>query len=69
MTFGARFVKWGHGLFLFGIFVTFGIVAHYCVGARWPTGEAIFVAVYFGGAILMFVTVQRALDNIPAETN
>ena len=29
----------GLGLFLFGVFLTFGIVAHYCVGARWPTGE------------------------------
>ncbi len=39
MTIGARFAKWGLGLFLFGVFLTFGIVAHYCVGARWPTGE------------------------------
>ena len=39
MTLGARFAKWGLGLFLFGVFLTFGIVAHYCVGARWPTGE------------------------------
>lgn len=39
MTTGARFAKWGLGLFIFGVFLTFGIVAHYCVGARWPTGE------------------------------
>ena len=39
MSIGARFAKWGLGLFIFGIFLTFGIVAHYCVGARWPTGE------------------------------
>jgi hypothetical protein len=39
MQLGARFAKWGLGLFLFGVFLTFGIVAHYCVGARWPTGE------------------------------
>ncbi|TIN48122.1 MAG: hypothetical protein E5Y32_05500 [Mesorhizobium sp.] len=39
MAIGARFAKWGLGLFLFGVFLTFGIVAHYCVGARWPTGE------------------------------
>lgn len=39
MTFGARFVKWGLGLFLFSVFLTFGIVAHYCVGARWPTSD------------------------------
>ena len=36
---GARFAKWGLGLFIFGVFLTFGIIAHYCVGARWPTGE------------------------------
>ena len=35
---GARFAKWGLGLFIFGVFLTFGIVAHYCIGARWPTG-------------------------------
>ena len=28
----------GLGLFIFGVVLTFGIVAHYCVGARWPTG-------------------------------
>ena len=39
MTSGARFTKWGLGLFIFGVFLTFGIVAHYCAGARWPTGE------------------------------
>ena len=39
MDYGARFTKWGLGLFLFGVFLTFGIIAHYCVGARWPTGD------------------------------
>jgi hypothetical protein len=39
MFLGARFARWGLGLFMFGFFLTFGIVAHYCVGARWPTGE------------------------------
>ena len=39
MQLGARFAKWGLGHFIFGVFLTFGIVAHYCVGARWPTGE------------------------------
>lgn len=38
MRTGIQFTKWGLGLFLFGVFLTFGIVAHYCVGARWPTG-------------------------------
>jgi hypothetical protein len=36
---GARFTRWGLGLFIFGVFLTFGIIAHYCAGARWPTGE------------------------------
>lgn len=39
MTTGARFAKWGLGLFIFGVFLTFGIIAHYCAGARWPTGQ------------------------------
>jgi hypothetical protein len=39
MATGARFVTWGLGLFLFGVFLSFGIIAHYCVGARWPNGE------------------------------
>jgi hypothetical protein len=38
MTIGARFAKWGLGLFAFGVLLTFGIIAHYCAGARWPTG-------------------------------
>ena len=38
MTAGVRFAKWGLGLFIFGVFLTFGIIAHYCAGARWPTG-------------------------------
>jgi hypothetical protein len=39
MSTGARFTKWGLGLFIFGVFLTFGMVAHYCIGARWPNGE------------------------------
>jgi len=35
---GARFAKWGLGLFIFGVFLTFGIIAHYCAGSRWPNG-------------------------------
>jgi hypothetical protein len=31
---GVRFAKWG-----LGFFASFGIIAHYCVGARWPTGQ------------------------------
>ena len=39
MIIGARFAKWGLGLFAFGVFLTFGIIAHYCAGSRWPNGE------------------------------
>lgn len=39
MIVGARFTKWGLGLFIFGVFLTFGIIAHYCAGSRWPNGE------------------------------
>lgn len=42
MQLGAQFAKWGLGFFLFGVLISLGIVAHYCVGARWPTG-AVFV--------------------------
>ena len=38
MAMGARFAKWGLGLFVFGIFLTFGIIAHYCVGASADNG-------------------------------
>lgn len=38
MKAGARFAEWGLGLFIFGVFLTFGIIAHYCIGARWPNG-------------------------------
>ena len=41
MAIGARFAKWGLGLFIFGVFLTFGIIAHYCAGSRWPNGEAV----------------------------
>jgi len=39
MTIDASFAKWGLGLFAFGVFLTFGIIAHYCAGARWPNGQ------------------------------
>jgi hypothetical protein len=38
MALGVRFAKWGLGLFIFGVFLTFGIIAHYCAGSRWPNG-------------------------------
>ena len=39
MNMGARFAKWGLGLFVFGLFLTFGIIGHYCVGASADVGE------------------------------
>ena len=39
MTIGARFAKWGLGFFVFGLFLTFGIIGHYCVGASADVGE------------------------------
>jgi hypothetical protein len=39
MMMGARFAQWGLGLFIFGVFLTLGIIAHYCAASRWPNGE------------------------------
>jgi hypothetical protein len=39
MVLGARFAKWGLGYFVFGLFLTFGVIGHYCVGASADTGE------------------------------
>lgn len=36
---GARFIGTGCGMFMFGLVMSFGMVGHYIVGARWPTGE------------------------------
>jgi hypothetical protein len=36
---GRTLCEVGLGLFIFGVFLTFGVIAHYCVGARWPNGE------------------------------
>jgi hypothetical protein len=38
MITGVRFTKWGLGLFIFGVFLSFGVIAHYCVGSRWNNG-------------------------------
>ena len=35
---GRTICKVGLGLFVFGIFLTFGIIAHYCVGASVDNG-------------------------------
>jgi hypothetical protein len=39
MQIGARFAKWGLGLFIFGVFLTFGVIGHYCAGASADVGE------------------------------
>jgi len=39
METGARFAKWGLGFFIFGLFLTFGVIGHYCVGASADAGE------------------------------
>lgn len=39
MNVGARFAKWGLGFFVFGVFLTFGVIGHYCVGASADAGE------------------------------
>jgi hypothetical protein len=39
MAMGARFAKWGLGFFVFGVFLTFGVIGHYCVGASADVGE------------------------------
>jgi hypothetical protein len=36
---GARFVEWGLGLGIFGLVLSFGVIAHYIHGALHPTGE------------------------------
>lgn len=39
MITGVRFAKWGLGFFVFGLFLTFGVIGHYCVGASADVGE------------------------------
>ncbi|HXY14772.1 MAG TPA: hypothetical protein VEI01_25620 [Terriglobales bacterium] len=36
---GTRFIRWGLGLLVFGIFIGFGIIGHYLIGANHDTGE------------------------------
>jgi hypothetical protein len=36
---GAKFIRSGFGLFIFGLVMSFGMVGHYLVGARYPTGD------------------------------
>ena len=36
---GVQFAKWRLGFFVFGLFLSFGIIGHYCVGASADVGE------------------------------
>src|SRR5215469_5849255 len=38
MAIGTRFIKWGLGLFLFGVFLNLGPIGHYCIGANHDNG-------------------------------
>jgi len=38
VTIGAKFTKWGLGLFIFGIFLLLGPIGHYCIGANHDNG-------------------------------
>jgi hypothetical protein len=59
MTTGARFIKWGLGLFIFGVFLSFGPIGHYVVGANHPTGEAFLhnISLWFACPWTMAVAV------------
>ena len=64
---GGRFIRRGFWLLLFGFLMSFGMVLHYVVGARWDTGPeflknvtlwyacpwTLSTAVVIGGAIGM----------------
>ena len=39
MQIGVRFIRWGLGLLVFGIFIGFGIIGHYIRGAQYSTGH------------------------------
>jgi hypothetical protein len=39
MNVGLRFIRWGLGRLVFGIFIGFGPTSHYIVGAQYPTGD------------------------------
>ena len=80
MSTGARFAKWGLGFFIFGLFLTFGVIGHYCVGASADAGElfkrnvtlwwacpwTLSVAVVQGGGLGMVAVSGRILLPSPA---
>src|SRR6516162_1632184 len=47
---GAKFIRWGLGLFIFGLIIGYGPLAHYLHGALEQTGEAFLknVTLWFG---------------------
>src|SRR5215475_10376665 len=69
LSIGARYVRSGFWLLLLGLFMSFGMVLHYLVGARYPTGTiflqnitlwyacpwTLSTAVVLGGALGMMV--------------
>jgi hypothetical protein len=59
MTLGARFIKWGFGLFIFGLVLGFGPIGHYVIGANHPTGEAFLhnISLWFACPWTMAVAV------------
>jgi hypothetical protein len=50
------------GLFIFGVFLSFGIIAHYCSGARWPTGELFLrnITLWYAGPWTLAVAAVQA---------
>jgi hypothetical protein len=36
---GVKFIRWGIGLLVFGIFIGFGIIGHYLIGGQYMTGQ------------------------------
>src|SRR6516165_3134933 len=59
MILGARFIKWGLGLFIFGLVLSFGPIGHYIVGANHPTAEAFLhnISLWFACPWTMAVAV------------
>jgi hypothetical protein len=59
MALGARFIKWGLGLFIFGLLLSFGPIGHYVIGANHPTGDAFLhnISLWFACPWTMAVAV------------
>lgn len=50
---GAKFVKWGLGWFIFGMFFGLGVLIHYLVGSTWNTTATFLsnVTLWFGSPL------------------